>query len=304
MCLWRRPRHRCRPSLPALQPLGLASQASGCRGWPGHWREPQLPAVSQVLSELQSVRQAQSHLCLSQPRSSGRLLLWAAACVALRLSTREAGSCYTPPASKIEVLSRRGLAIGAAAAASLDVLPARAILGLFEGPKVVPYTMPGVFNISMPPDYVLKKSAPGLLAWQGDRIQPVEVMTAKSKAVDFASLAEALGSNATEVGERMAKVRPAVRVNSTTEATLVEALVDPAGSGLDIYQFEWISDFIHELKLYALVKGEGKNYLCSVNLRTAALLWEDRQELFRSIMASFAPLETQPKREAAAAAPA
>lgn len=180
-------------------------------------------------------------------------------------------------------------------ALGLQELPAAAVFGLFEGPSLVPYTMPGVFNVSMPPNYVLKKSAPGLLAWQGDRVQPTEVMTAKTKAVEFSSLSEALGANATEVGETMAKVRPSVRVNTTVEATLVEALVDPAEKGLDIYQFEFVSDFLHELKLYALVKAEGKNYLCSVNVRTPALLWEDRQELFRSIMASFTPLEAQLK---------
>eukprot|EP00435_Cladocopium_sp_Y103_P040563 s467_g11.t1 len=175
-----------------------------------------------------------------------------------------------------------------------------AIFGLFEGPNLVAYTMPGVFNVSMPPEYVLKKTAPGLLAWQGDRIQPVEVMTAKSKAVEFTTLAEALGANATEVGERMAKVRPSVRVNTTVEASLVEALVDPAEKGLDTYQFEFVSDFIHELKLYALLKAEGKNYLCSVNLRTPALLWEDRQEKFRGIMATLTPLEPQPNRTSTA----
>eukprot|EP00434_Breviolum_minutum_P011816 symbB.v1.2.010427.t1/scaffold655.1/size176010/14 len=189
-----------------------------------------------------------------------------------------------------------------------------AIFGLFEGPNLVAYTMPGVFNVSMPPEYVLKKTAcmpwkthlefrkpidlrrPGLLAWQGDRIQPLEVMTAKSKAVQFTSLAEALGANATEVGATMAKVRPSVRVNSTVEATLVEALVDPTETGLDTYQFEFVSDFIHELKLYALLKADGKNYLCSVNLRTPALLWEDRQEKFRQIMATLTPLEVQPNK--------
>eukprot|EP00913_Durusdinium_trenchii_P024657 g23146.t1 len=56
-------------------------------------------------------------------------------------------------------------------------------------------------------------------------------MTAKTKAVEFSSLSEALGANATEVGETMAKVRPSVRVNTTVEATLVEALVDPAEKG-------------------------------------------------------------------------
>lgn len=218
--------------------------------------------------------------------------------VLLYVSKHEAEPCYTATSSSHpeEVLSRRGLAIGAAAVATLQESPAMAVFGLFEGPKLVAYAMPGVFNVSMPPEYVLKKTAPGLLAWQGDRIQPVEVMTAKSKAVEFTTLAEALGANATEVGERMAKVRPSVRVNTTVEATLVEALVDPAEKGLDTYQFEFVSDFIHELKLYALLKAEGQNYLCSVNLRTPALLWEDRQEKFRGIMASLTPLEAQPNR--------
>ncbi|OLQ13416.1 hypothetical protein AK812_SmicGene2561 [Symbiodinium microadriaticum] len=146
----------------------------------------------------------------------------------------------------------------------------------------------GVYNISMPPRYKLKKNVPGLLAWQGDRLQPTEVMTAKAKAVEFKSLTQAV--------LRLRIWVYVVRINSTIEAALFDASVDPYETGLDIYRFEWVSDFIHEYKLYALLKAEGKNYLCSVNVRTPALLWEENKELFEYILKSFMPLEAQPNR--------
>mmetsp|Transcript_29857 Transcript_29857/g.55943 ORF Transcript_29857/g.55943 Transcript_29857/m.55943 type:complete len:268 (+) Transcript_29857:44-847(+) len=226
------------------------------------------------------------------------LAILGAALVLARL--RPEGGFSLPWQRSNEGLSRRDIAsLGAAASlASASPLPAEAIFGLWEGPKLNPFTMSGVYNISMPPKYKLKKNVTGLLAWQGDRMQPTEVMTAKAKAVPYTRLAQALGSNVTEVGLKMAAVRPSVRIGSTIEAQLMEAVVDPNEKGLDIYRFEFLSDFIHEYKLYALVSAQGANYLCSVNVRTPALLWTENKELFDYILKSFTPLEPQPNRSA------
>eukprot|EP00930_Biecheleria_cincta_P047077 TRINITY_DN3256_c0_g1_i1.p1 TRINITY_DN3256_c0_g1~~TRINITY_DN3256_c0_g1_i1.p1 ORF type:complete len:306 (-),score=60.38 TRINITY_DN3256_c0_g1_i1:32-898(-) len=178
-------------------------------------------------------------------------------------------------------------------------LAAEALFGFFEGPKLVPYTVPGVFNISMPPEFVLSKEAPGLLGWRGNRIQVNEVMVAEAKAIRSNNLAEAVGPNVTVVGERLAAARPAVQPDSTIASALLNAREVP---GQDVYIFEFESDYIHELQLFSVVKAQGKNYLCSVGLRTPALTWEDRKEIFPQILETFKPLEPQPARPAVQAA--
>ncbi|CAE8630242.1 unnamed protein product, partial [Polarella glacialis] len=141
---------------------------------------------------------------------------------------------------------------------------------------------------------------PGFMVWQGDRVQRNEQMTAIVKAVRYETLAEALGANVTAAGEQLAAKRPDVAANRTLGSQLIEALFDPASLGLDIYQFEFQSDYLHELVLYSIVKVGGQNYLCNVGLRTPTLTWTDRKDVFGSILASFKPLELQPNRTLAA----
>merc|ERR550532_1425205 len=106
---------------------------------------------------------------------------------------------------------------------------------------------------------------------RGERIQPLERMSAGAKVVNYSSLAEGWGANITEVGERLAAKRPA------GVAELGEAMGDPTGQGLDIYQFEFLGEKLAELWLVALVKKGSENMLCNVACRTPRLLWESKR---------------------------
>lgn len=182
-------------------------------------------------------------------------------------------------------------------AAGSHEAPANAIFGLFE-PGVKDYNVSMVFNVSFPPDFELIRDLPGFKVWLGDKVQPLEQMSAAAKVVSYKSLAEAFGPNVTEAGLKLALKRP------QGNATLLDGQVDPQFTGLDIYQFEFENDRLHELVLYALVRKDGQNYLCNVGVRTPALMWPTRKDTFVSVMASFRPLEPQPNRTAVAAPPA
>lgn len=179
-----------------------------------------------------------------------------------------------------------GLLVGSSA----GPLPAHAIFGFFEKPWR-DYAVLNAYNVSMPPDYNLTKSDPPLLIWQGDRIQPLEQMTASAKTVAYPDLATALkGQNITEVGLGLAQKRKA------GAAQLVEVKRDPTGAGLDVWQFEFEGEKLHELVLYGLVQRGADRVLCSLTLRTPRILWESRRETFTKIAGSFSPLEAQPNR--------
>lgn len=173
---------------------------------------------------------------------------------------------------------------------------AGAVFGLFEEQAYAPYTVMGAFNISMPADFKVLERSEQAIKWQGDRIQPLEVMSAAAKVVTYTSLAEALGANVTEVGERLAAKRP-----WGTGASCLNATQDPSNSSLDVYQFEFAGERLHELLLFALVTRGSERVLCNVALRTPPLLWESKRDVFNSIMATFKPVEAQVSSVGAAA---
>jgi len=178
-------------------------------------------------------------------------------------------------------LARRSV-LGAALLAG--PAPAQAVLGIGESPSGKAYTIAEVYSISFPPEWeVLNETTQGLIL-QGDRIQPLERMTAAAKVVKYSSLKEGWGANITEVGERIAAKRP------SGPAQLVEAKVDPTGQGLDLYQFAFEGDQLSELWLIALVKRGGENVLCNVACRTPKQLWETKKDTFGAVMQSFKPL--------------
>eukprot|EP00933_Yihiella_yeosuensis_P066746 TRINITY_DN71171_c0_g1_i1.p1 TRINITY_DN71171_c0_g1~~TRINITY_DN71171_c0_g1_i1.p1 ORF type:complete len:284 (-),score=46.09 TRINITY_DN71171_c0_g1_i1:54-851(-) len=202
--------------------------------------------------------------------------------------------------SQTQLSRRQGLvaSFGTAVALALSgETPAEAIFGLFEDPKMIPYTVLGVFNISTPPSFKILAEQPRFIVWSGDRIQPVDQMFVSIKATNYANLSEALGSDINTAGEKIAQRRPGIKANAeTVSAALLEALEDPNFQGLDIYQFEFESSFAHELALYSIIRKDGQNYICNICLRTPSLNWIDRRDIFREILATFSPLEQQPNR--------
>jgi len=213
------------------------------------------------------------------------------ATVPLEASVQATGTQVKPPpavATRPEALGeaivRRVLVASAVAAP----LPANAILGLFEGPNLVSYTVGGAFNISLPPDYKVLEQDKAAFKWQGDRIQPLEKMSAGAFKTEKPSLAVILGSNLTEAGLRLAGKRPA------GAALVLDGQADPNNKSIDIYQFEFQGDKLTEIQLYAVIKNGSSNVLCNVGLRTPPLLWEEKKELFRRIMSTFTPIEPQP----------
>lgn len=170
-------------------------------------------------------------------------------------------------------------------------------LGLFEDRQYVPYTIYRAFNISMPPEFKVLNQTERAIAWQGDRIQPLEVMSAAAKVTTYSTLAEALGSNITAVGERLAAKRP-----WGTGAQCVNASQDPANTTLDTYIFEFVGDRIHEFQLFSILQRGSEKVLCNVALRTPPMVWVDKQETFNKILATFTPLEPQVAAAAAVAA--
>jgi len=186
--------------------------------------------------------------------------------------------------SREAAMLRRSAVLAALVAAPPQ---ARALFGFFEGgPALQPFTIFDTFNVSMPPDFRVKERQASSVVFRGDRVQPLEVITAAAKVVTYRSLAEAFGTNATKVGERLA----VKRLKGKGTSRLVEAKVDPTGAGLDAYAFEFDGDFLHELELVALVRRGSENVLCNIVLQTPRLLWEDRKELFPAILGSFKPL--------------
>lgn len=203
-------------------------------------------------------------------------------------------TCGSQPAtssSTSPALARRQSLFAAVAAGLLPLFeeePSEAIFGFFE--PWVAYNLSEVFNISFPPSYVVVRDDPNFKVWDGDKIQPLQKMSASAKATNFASLADALGDNVTEVGLKLSLKRPEGKAN------LLDAQVDPLGTGKDIYQFEFENERIHELVLFALVIKDGKRYLCNVGLRTPAIIYIDRKSEFEQIMTTFTPWEPQPNR--------
>lgn len=190
------------------------------------------------------------------------------------------------PSDQVAVARR-----GVLASLAVAPLPAKALFGIFEGPTMKAYSVVDTFNVSFPADFqVIKEDTAGLIL-QGDRIQPLEQMTAAGKVVAYSDLATGLGPNITEVGEKLAEKRP------LGKALLVETKVDPTGQGLDAYQFEFQNDKLHELWYVAVIRRGSENVFCNVAMRTPNLLWETRKDLFQSIIASFTPLEPQAARK-------
>jgi len=219
---------------------------------------------------------------------------------------RDPASGFVPPGRELPELrvgeAAAGLPAGVARRSALAgtmlvaPLPAQAILGVGNGPALKPYTIAGAYNVSFPPDFEVLQESPQGLILQGDKIQPLEQMTAAAKVVPYVDLATGLGANITEVGERLAAKR------KSGAAELMEATVDPTGEGLDAYQFEFSGDNIHELWLVAVVKKGSESVFCNVAVRTPSLLWDTRKDVFKSILVSFKPLEPQPARRVAAPA--
>jgi len=213
------------------------------------------------------------------------------ATVPLEASVQATGAQVKPPPTVVtrpealrEAIARRVLVASAVAAP----LPANAIFGLFEGPNLVSYTVGGAFNISLPPDYKVLEQDNTAFKWQGDRIQPLEKMSAGAFKTEKPSLAVILGSNLTDAGLRLAAKRPA------GPALVLGGQADPNNKSMDLYQFEFQGDKLTEIQLYAVIKNGSNNVLCNVGLRTPPLLWEEKKELFRRIMSTFTPLEPQP----------
>lgn len=163
-------------------------------------------------------------------------------------------------------------------------MPAEALFGLFEPPLFKVYTVQQALNISFPREYEVIQEKPDGLLIKGDRIQPNEVMSIGVRPANASTLAQSIGANITEVGERVAASRA---------TALVEAKVDPYQKGLDLYQFEFRNDLIHELWLLSILKRGTENVYVNVALRTPSLLWPEKQELFGKIMATFEPLQNQ-----------
>lgn len=184
--------------------------------------------------------------------------------------------------------SRRVLLAGLIAAP----MPAEALFGLFEPPPYTVYTVNDAVNISFPREYEVIQRKPDGLIMKGDRVQPNEVMTVFVKPANASTLNESIGSNVTEVGERIAE---------RGQTALVEAKVDPYEKGLDAYQFEFRNDQLHELWLVGIVKRGKEDLYVNVALRTPSLLWPEKQELFGKIMATFVPLQNETALKAASA---
>lgn len=185
--------------------------------------------------------------------------------------------------------SRRVLLAGLVAAP----MPAEALFGLFEGPPpFTVYTVQDALNISFPKEYEVIQRKPDGIVLKGDRVQPNEVMTVFVRPANASTLNVSIGTNITEVGERIAE---------KGQTVLVEAKVDPFEKGLDGYQFEFRNDQLHELWLLSIIKRGKEDLYVNVALRTPALLWPDRQETFRRIMETIVPLqnETTPKTASA-----
>lgn len=181
-------------------------------------------------------------------------------------------------------MPRRALLAGVVAAPLQMPTPANAVFGLFED-NFVKAIVFNAFNVSAPKEYKLLGKDKDYIKWR-DRVQVDEEMTAAGKIVPYKSLAESpLGKNVTLAGERLALKR------FGGNTSLVEALVDPDFTGNDIWMFEFENDQVHQLELLAVVqRPTGENVLCNVALRTPALVWIDRKDLFKQILSTFKPL--------------
>eukprot|EP00403_Amphidinium_massartii_P033246 CAMPEP_0178448824 /NCGR_PEP_ID=MMETSP0689_2-20121128/42205_1 /TAXON_ID=160604 /ORGANISM="Amphidinium massartii, Strain CS-259" /LENGTH=265 /DNA_ID=CAMNT_0020074065 /DNA_START=84 /DNA_END=879 /DNA_ORIENTATION=+ len=187
---------------------------------------------------------------------------------------------------------REALSIGPVAGATSATLfssaaaqsPASAALLDFLAGESEPTTIMDAFKVTAPAGFAILEQSAGQVAWRGDKVQPMEGMVAAAQLTKATSLAELLGPNVTEAGEQVAakfKGNPFL-VNATAE--------DPTGQGLDVYQFDIVTNRFREVSMYALIKRGGQNVLCFVSLKTPAQLFLDsfanKEDSFRQSLAS------------------
>lgn len=179
----------------------------------------------------------------------------------------------------------RRAALGGGLLGMVAPSPAWSLFGLFDKPGLVGYTVQNAFNISHPEDVVFKQEKGDTVQWRLQRTQPLETLSARALKTKAPTLADAIGQNATQAGLRQ------VAQNRRGFARLLEAKVDPTGEGWDAVLFEIDGEVTHELDLYAMLQSEdGEHILASISVKTPSVMFVDREELFREIVASFKPL--------------
>jgi len=168
-------------------------------------------------------------------------------------------------------------------AALLDILAS-------EVPETV---VASAFSVIAPSGFEILERTGSQVRWRGDKVQPMEGMTAAAEGTKARTLAELLGPNVTEAGEKIASTMKGspFLVNATNE--------DPTGRGLDVYQFDIVTNRYRELSMYALVRSGTQNVLCYVAVKTPAQLFEDtvftdKEATFKKVLASFTPVAPQP----------
>eukprot|EP00441_Pelagodinium_beii_P026153 CAMPEP_0197657118 /NCGR_PEP_ID=MMETSP1338-20131121/44437_1 /TAXON_ID=43686 ORGANISM="Pelagodinium beii, Strain RCC1491" /NCGR_SAMPLE_ID=MMETSP1338 /ASSEMBLY_ACC=CAM_ASM_000754 /LENGTH=226 /DNA_ID=CAMNT_0043233421 /DNA_START=32 /DNA_END=712 /DNA_ORIENTATION=- len=149
------------------------------------------------------------------------------------------------------------------------------------------YTVGDTFKVSMPNTFKLLKESPAKVIWQGDRLGPLNRMSAAIKEVPADNLAEALkeepGISVKELGKRLADKREKEGADFYGVLQLEDR---------DAYRFEFVTEEMHEYVLYSLLKKDGKNLLCSLNVLAPGLLWtnNNRYITLGKIIDSFKPI--------------
>eukprot|EP00440_Ansanella_granifera_P065182 gb/GFBE01070681.1/.p1 GENE.gb/GFBE01070681.1/~~gb/GFBE01070681.1/.p1 ORF type:complete len:244 (+),score=29.75 gb/GFBE01070681.1/:1-732(+) len=183
--------------------------------------------------------------------------------------------------------SRRTLA---ASVLGMLLTPTPAHAGLdvaaFSSGGLVPYTVGGVFTVSMPDNYKVLKETPEKMTFQGDRAGDLNTMAASARVTTASTLEAALnmtGQSLEYIGEELSNKRPFGGSDFYGVKKIDNA---------DAYRFEFINDRLHEYVLHALVKKGSTNYLCTVLLRAPGLLWTDgdRYLKFAKILETFEPV--------------
>mmetsp|Transcript_30642 Transcript_30642/g.55988 ORF Transcript_30642/g.55988 Transcript_30642/m.55988 type:complete len:263 (+) Transcript_30642:50-838(+) len=202
--------------------------------------------------------------------------------------------CFSAPRTDASMARRTGLlgALGAALAVPSSPESANAALLDILASEVPATVVASAFSVTAPSGFEVLEQTKSQVRWRGDKVQPMEGMTAAAEVTKASTLAQLFGPNVTEAGERIAstlKGSPFL-VNATTE--------DPTGSGLDVYQFDIVTNRYRELSMYALVRSGAKNVLCYVSVKTPAQLFEDtvfvdKEATFRKVLSSFTPVEPQ-----------
>eukprot|EP00403_Amphidinium_massartii_P011262 CAMPEP_0178425284 /NCGR_PEP_ID=MMETSP0689_2-20121128/28642_1 /TAXON_ID=160604 /ORGANISM="Amphidinium massartii, Strain CS-259" /LENGTH=256 /DNA_ID=CAMNT_0020046939 /DNA_START=84 /DNA_END=851 /DNA_ORIENTATION=+ len=240
-------------------------------------RPPRALQVHNLKREILQICRPVSILSPASPHARRKLLLLcgAVACSCISGYFSAGGSLLFVSSSSCS--RREALSIGPVAGATSATLfssaaaqsPASAALLDFLAGESEPTTIMDAFKVTAPAGFAILEQSAGQVAWRGDKVQPMEGMVAAAQLTKATSLAELLGPNVTEAGEQVAakfKGNPFL-VNATAE--------DPTGQGLDVYQFDIVTNRFREVSMYALIKRGGQNVLCFVSLKTPAQLFLD-----------------------------